>query len=76
MDVLTGDGVLRIFEIRDASGTTMPARQIVRSLKDTLGLTKSDLLKSLEELSNTVERLKASRTDAGPISADLVRKTS
>jgi methionyl-tRNA formyltransferase len=76
VDVLTGDGVLRIFEIRDASGTTMPARQIVRSLKDTLGLTKIDLLRSLEELSKIVERLAASRMDAGLLPADLVRKTS
>ncbi len=76
VDVLTGDGILRIFEIRDTSGTIVPTRQIVRSLKDTLGLTKIDLLRSLEELSNTVAHLAASGMDAGLHPTNLIRKIS
>ncbi|HYI93663.1 MAG TPA: formyltransferase family protein [Bryobacteraceae bacterium] len=75
VDVLTGDGVLRIFEIRDVSGTTMPARQLVRSLKETLGLTKIELLRRLEDLSDKLGHLAASGMNVEPRPTNLVRKT-
>lgn len=51
VDVLTGDSVYRIFELRaDGDTTPRPANAIVKSLKDTLGLRPAALLDRLTTL--------------------------
>jgi methionyl-tRNA formyltransferase len=49
VDVLTGDSVLRIFEVREESGEPVPASQVIRSVKATLGLRTADLVRLLSE---------------------------
>jgi methionyl-tRNA formyltransferase len=57
VDVLTGDGTLRIHEvIVDEDGETIPASAVITSTRQTLGLRSSDLLTRIEELER---RLKA-----------------
>lgn len=50
IDVLTGDGVLRIYEIADQTGVRTQATNLIRSMKDTLGLKPRDLLRRIEQL--------------------------
>lgn len=50
VDVLTGDGVLRIHRVRDEAGESYPAATVVRSVKATLGLRVADLVVRLREL--------------------------
>jgi hypothetical protein len=48
VDVLTGDGIYRLYELSDDdSAATMPASTVVRSVKDTLGLAVASLLERL-----------------------------
>lgn len=47
VDVLTGDGVLRIDEVRLGDGEVQAAAQVVRSVKSTLGLQAADLVREL-----------------------------
>jgi methionyl-tRNA formyltransferase len=50
VDVLTGDGVLRLHELRADDGRTVPAAALVGSVKLTLGLRVPDLVRRLAEL--------------------------
>jgi methionyl-tRNA formyltransferase len=51
VDVLTGDGILRVHEvIVDENGAVIPASAVVTSTRQTLGLRSSDLLMRIEEL--------------------------
>jgi methionyl-tRNA formyltransferase len=50
VDVLTGDGVLRLHEVRVEGSTPVPANQLIRSVKATLGLRTADLVRALCEL--------------------------
>jgi methionyl-tRNA formyltransferase len=51
VDVLTGDGVLRLQRVRlGAARPTVPAADVVRSVRTTLGLRASDLVPLLTEL--------------------------
>jgi methionyl-tRNA formyltransferase len=50
VDVLTGDGVLRLRRLRDAAGQSRPAAEVVRSVRATLGLRTADLVRRLREL--------------------------
>jgi methionyl-tRNA formyltransferase len=50
VDVLTGDGVLRIHEVAVEQGVTIPAANVITSTSQTLGLRVADLLARLEEL--------------------------
>ena len=65
VDVLTGDGVLRIFELLQASssGSPSPAAELVRSTRITLGLSRLDLLRRLMALE---ERFALLTSDAKP----------
>ena len=48
VDVLTGDGILRIFEvIPSSSGSPTPAATLIRSTRATLGLSRLDLLRRI-----------------------------
>jgi methionyl-tRNA formyltransferase len=60
VDVLTGDGVYRLYELRvEGSAAPMPASAAVRSVKDTLGLRAAVLLERLEELERELIELRA-----------------
>jgi len=50
VDVLTGDGVLRIHEVMDADSTIRPASACITSTRQTLGLRTVDLLARIEAL--------------------------
>lgn len=50
VDVLTGDGVLRLYEVQEANREKMHAGMIIRSTRDTLGLKTSELLGRIEQL--------------------------
>ncbi len=50
VDVLTGDGVFRIHEVRLDDHVVRPAAECITSTTQTLGLRTADLLKRLEEL--------------------------
>jgi len=58
VDVLTGDGVLRIFDVeldRDGAG---PASAVIRSVSDTLGLRPAELLSRIEALEREIAWLR------------------
>jgi methionyl-tRNA formyltransferase len=60
VDVLTGDGVYRLYELRDEHSTaTMPASTVVRSVKDTLGLGAAVLLDRLKALERELIELRS-----------------
>jgi methionyl-tRNA formyltransferase len=50
VDVLTGDGVLRLQQVRLGDGAPVRAADVVRSVRATLGLRTSDLVPLLTEL--------------------------
>lgn len=50
IDILTGDGVLRILEVQREGETRKAAAEVIRSVRSTLGLRKSDLLARIERL--------------------------
>jgi methionyl-tRNA formyltransferase len=49
-DVLTGDGVLRIFEMQTDTDERVPAAHLITSVHSTLGLSARDLLARIREL--------------------------
>lgn len=58
VDILTGDGVLRIYEIMTPDAVVRPAATIIRSIKETLGLQPSELLRRIELLSSQLDQLR------------------
>jgi methionyl-tRNA formyltransferase len=50
VDVLTGDGLMRLFEVQRDGADSTPAASIIKSAKATLGLRLADLLKRIEQL--------------------------
>jgi methionyl-tRNA formyltransferase len=62
VDVLTGDGVYRLHELRpDDAETAVPASSVIRSVKDTLGLGVAALLDRLATLESELIDLRAHR---------------
>jgi methionyl-tRNA formyltransferase len=66
VDVLTGDGVMRLFEVAAAPFTGPPcsAATVIRSTRSSLGLSRLDLLRRivvLEDRLVKIERLEAAR---------------
>jgi methionyl-tRNA formyltransferase len=59
VDILTGDGVLRVFEVVDAAGETKPAAEAIGSTRSTLGLSKLGLLRRIESLEARLALLEA-----------------
>jgi len=57
VDVLSGDGVIRIYEVRTADSVRHPAAALIRSTRQTLGLRTEDLLKRIEVLSSQIDQL-------------------
>jgi methionyl-tRNA formyltransferase len=56
VDVLTGDGVFRIFEVRFDDQAARPAAECITSTRQTLGLRTRDLLARLEALEAALSR--------------------
>jgi methionyl-tRNA formyltransferase len=54
VDVLTGDGILRLLEVQQDGEVASPAAKIVRSVKTSLGMTLSQLLARVTELEREV----------------------
>jgi len=50
VDVLTGDGALRLFKVQYDGAPPAPAASVIKSVKGTLGLRTADLLKRIEQL--------------------------
>ncbi|MBW4550069.1 MAG: methionyl-tRNA formyltransferase [Aphanocapsa sp. GSE-SYN-MK-11-07L] len=57
VDVLTGDGVLRIFEVQIEGAEKAIAATVIKSVKSTLGLRTSDLLKRIQTLEQHLTKL-------------------
>jgi methionyl-tRNA formyltransferase len=57
VDVLTGDGVLRIFEVQFEGEEKTAAANIIKSVKSTLGLRISDLLNRIQNLETQIIKL-------------------
>jgi methionyl-tRNA formyltransferase len=58
VDVLAGDGVVRLFEVEVDAGVRVPAAAVVRSVRATLGLRSGDLLARLDALEREVAHLR------------------
>jgi len=58
VDVLTGDGVLRIYDVELEPGCRVRASRVIRSVKATLGLRTGDLLARIEALERELEGLR------------------
>lgn len=61
VDVLTGDGVLRIHEVSQGPEPFEPASRIIVSRRARLGLQTSDLLERIDALERRLERLERQR---------------
>lgn len=57
VDVLSGDGVFRIYEVMTEDSVIHPASAIIKSTKQTLGLRTAVLLERIDELSRQIEAL-------------------
>jgi len=58
VDVLTGDGVLRLFDVELQGGAPVLPNQVIRTVKATLGLNASDLLARIETLERELAALR------------------
>ncbi len=64
VDVLTGDGILRVFEIGSEDGSRVPAASIVQSVRKSFGITVNDLMERIRQLEGKLVRLEeASRNE-------------
>ena len=62
VDILTGNGILRIHEVIVAdNGEVIPASAVITSTRQTLGLQSSDLLMRIQELERRLSLLTQSR---------------
>lgn len=57
VDVLTGDGTLRVTEVQEEGGEKVPPTEIIRSVSDTLGLRTCDLLDRINALERQIALL-------------------
>lgn len=57
VDVLTGDGLLRILEVQLAGGEKTAAANVIKSVKSTFGLQISDLLNRIQILEQQIIKL-------------------
>jgi methionyl-tRNA formyltransferase len=71
VDVLTGDGVLRLFEVELQGGTAVPPNQIIRTVKATLGLRTPDLLARIETLERELAALREQMLTMGKTHAHV-----
>ena len=59
VDALTGDGILRVFEVIPESGGLSPAATLIKSTRATLGLSRLDLLRRINALEKRLAALEA-----------------
>ncbi len=59
VDVLTGDGLLRIHEVSVDGATTQPAAEVIRSVRAKLGLDVSELVERLAALEGRLQDVEA-----------------
>jgi methionyl-tRNA formyltransferase len=59
VEVLTGDGILRLLVVERDSGGPVLAAELIRSVRITLGLRVADLLARVDELEARLRRLEA-----------------
>jgi methionyl-tRNA formyltransferase len=59
VDVLTGDGIIRLMEVERECGGSMAAASVIRSVKTTLGLRNAELLERIEQLEQQLKQLAA-----------------
>lgn len=64
VDVLTGDGVLRIYEVKTSDSDAAPASKFVGSTRQTLGLRTADLLARIEALESRLNRMGNTNIDS------------
>lgn len=57
VDVLTGDGVLRILEVQRSGEEKVAAASVIKSVRSTLGVRMSDLLERIEQLEGRLSEL-------------------
>jgi len=57
VDVLTGDGVLRLFEVQLESAARVQASMIIRSVRTSLGLSIPELLDQIRTLQQRLDAL-------------------
>jgi methionyl-tRNA formyltransferase len=62
VEVLTGDGVLRISEVQFAGEPATVAANVIQSVRGTLGLSQIELLRRIETLEAEVARLISARS--------------
>ncbi|MBD2437156.1 methionyl-tRNA formyltransferase [Nostoc sp. FACHB-110] len=58
VDILTGDGVLRIYEVQLVGEARTDAAHIIKSIKTSLGLRTSELLNRIQTLEAEITKLK------------------
>jgi methionyl-tRNA formyltransferase len=66
VDILTGDGTLRLFEVQAEGQERVPAASVIRSVSDTLGMRTIDLLNRIEALERQVRQLTKAPTGGIP----------
>jgi methionyl-tRNA formyltransferase len=79
VDVLTGDGVLRLLSVQLEGGDPCPPATLIRSVKLTLGLSTGDLLTKMQALEHQVSRLTTlleGRSAAPEIADPIVARTA
>lgn len=74
VDVLTGDGILRLFEVIPESTALAPAAAVIRSTRTTLGLSRLDLLRCIDALEGRIAVLEAAAR-AGSFAVAVCRET-
>ncbi|MFO0891120.1 MAG: methionyl-tRNA formyltransferase [Isosphaeraceae bacterium] len=57
VDVLAGEGVVRLHEVQRVEGAREPAATVIGSVRETLGLRTSDLLSRIERLERILREL-------------------
>lgn len=57
VDVLTGDGIIRLYEVAAEGSAAVPAAEVITSTRQTLGLRTADLLARIEALEARLERI-------------------
>lgn len=65
VDVLTGDGILRVFDVMPKSSLIAPAAQIIRSTRSTLGLSRPQLLRRISALETRLVALESALRGTG-----------
>ena len=75
VDVLTGDGVLRIVEVEVDEAQPVAASRVIRTVRATLGLRSSDLLLRIEALEREIARLRERSPTFGEWQEEQCAKT-